>query len=577
MKQQIQLRRREAVDGVELPADLPPLLQRLYASRGVRSAQELERSVQGMLPWTQLTGVEKAVEMLHDAFQKGLHIVVVGDFDADGATSTALSVLALRALGYGNVSYLVPNRFEDGYGLSPEVVDQAHARGAQMIMTVDNGISSHAGVDHAHALGIPVLVTDHHLPGETLPAAEAIVNPNLRDCDFPSKSLAGVGVAFYLMLALRTFLRDKGWFDARGIPAPNLAELLDLVALGTVADVVPLDANNRILTWQGLSRIRAGKCRPGIKALLEIANRDPQKLAASDLGFALGPRLNAAGRLDDMSVGVALLLCDNIGEARVLANELDALNQTRKEIEQGMQAEALTLCQQLERSADTLPGGLAMYHPQWHQGVVGILASRIKERFHRPVIAFAPTGDGTLKGSGRSIQGLHMRDALERLDTLYPGLILKFGGHAMAAGLSLEEARFEEFQQRFGELVTEWLDPALLQGEVVSDGPLAAAEMSMEVAQMLRDAGPWGQMFPEPLFDGRFRLLQQRLVGERHLKVMVEPVDGGPLLDGIAFNVDTSIWPDNGVREVQLAYKLDINEFRGNRSLQLIIDHLWPN
>ncbi|HBR8050031.1 TPA: single-stranded-DNA-specific exonuclease RecJ [Klebsiella pneumoniae] len=577
MKQQIQLRRREAVDGVELPADLPPLLQRLYASRGVRSAQELERSVKGMLPWTHLTGVEKAVEMLHDAFQKGLHIVVVGDFDADGATSTALSVLALRALGYGNVSYLVPNRFEDGYGLSPEVVDQAHARGAQMIMTVDNGISSHAGVDHAHALGIPVLVTDHHLPGETLPAAEAIVNPNLRDCDFPSKSLAGVGVAFYLMLALRTFLRDKGWFDARGIPAPNLAELLDLVALGTVADVVPLDANNRILTWQGLSRIRAGKCRPGIKALLEIANRDPQKLAASDLGFALGPRLNAAGRLDDMSVGVALLLCDNIGEARVLANELDALNQTRKEIEQGMQAEALTLCQQLERSADTLPGGLAMYHPQWHQGVVGILASRIKERFHRPVIAFAPTGDGTLKGSGRSIQGLHMRDALERLDTLYPGLILKFGGHAMAAGLSLEEARFEEFQQRFGELVTEWLDPALLQGEVVSDGPLAAAEMSMEVAQMLRDAGPWGQMFPEPLFDGRFRLLQQRLVGERHLKVMVEPVDGGPLLDGIAFNVDTSIWPDNGVREVQLAYKLDINEFRGNRSLQLIIDHLWPN
>lgn len=577
MKQQIQLRRREAADGVDLPADLPPLLQRLYASRGVRSAQELERGVKGMLPWSQLTGVEKAVEMLYGAFKQGLHIVVVGDFDADGATSTALSVLALRALGYGNVSYLVPNRFEDGYGLSPEVVDQAHARGAQMIMTVDNGISSHAGVDRAHALGIPVLVTDHHLPGDSLPAAEVIINPNLRDCEFPSKSLAGVGVAFYLMLALRTFLRDKGWFEERGIAPPNLADLLDLVALGTVADVVPLDANNRILTWQGLSRIRAGKCRPGIKALLEIANRDPQKLAASDLGFALGPRLNAAGRLDDMSVGVALLLCDNTGEARVLANELDALNQTRKEIEQGMQAEALTLCEKLERSSETLPGGLAMYHPQWHQGVVGILASRIKERFHRPVIAFAPTGDGTLKGSGRSIQGLHMRDALERLDTLYPGLILKFGGHAMAAGLSLEEARFEEFQQRFGELVTEWLDPALLQGEVVSDGPLAAAEMSMEVAQMLRDAGPWGQMFPEPLFDGRFRLLQQRLVGERHLKVMVEPVGGGPLLDGIAFNVDTSLWPDNGVREVQLAYKLDINEFRGNRSLQLIIDHLWPN
>ncbi|EAP8962831.1 single-stranded-DNA-specific exonuclease RecJ [Salmonella enterica] len=576
MKQQRQLRRREADETAELPADLPPLLRRLYASRGVRSARELERSVKGMLPWQQLSGIDNAVEILYNAFREGTRIIVVGDFDADGATSTALSVLGMRALGYDNISYLVPNRFEDGYGLSPEVVDQAKARGAQLIVTVDNGISSHAGVAHAKTLGIPVIVTDHHLPGDTLPEAEAIINPNLRDCEFPSKSLAGVGVAFYLMLALRTFLRDKGWFDERNIAPPNLAELLDLVALGTVADVVPLDANNRILTWQGLSRIRAGKCRPGIKALLEISNRDPQQLAASDLGFALGPRLNAAGRLDDMSVGVALLLCDNLGEARVLASELDALNQTRKEIEQGMQAEALILCEKLERSSETLPGGLAMYHPEWHQGVVGILASRIKERFHRPVIAFAPAGDGTLKGSGRSIQGLHMRDALERLDTLYPDLMIKFGGHAMAAGLSLEEHKFEQFQQRFGELVTEWLDPALLQGEVISDGPLSAAEMSMEVAQLLRDAGPWGQMFPEPLFDGRFRLLQQRLVGERHLKVMVEPVGGGPLLDGIAFNIDTTCWPDNGVREVELAYKLDINEFRGNRSLQIIIDDIWP-
>ncbi|EEE7080676.1 single-stranded-DNA-specific exonuclease RecJ [Salmonella enterica subsp. enterica serovar Pensacola] len=576
MKQQRQLRRREADETAELPADLPPLLRRLYASRGVRSARELERSVKGMLPWQQLSGIDNAVEILYNAFREGIRIIVVGDFDADGATSTALSVLGMRALGCDNISYLVPNRFEDGYGLSPEVVDQAKARGAQLIVTVDNGISSHAGVAHAKTLGIPVIVTDHHLPGDTLPDAEAIINPNLRDCEFPSKSLAGVGVAFYLMLALRTFLRDKGWFDERNIAPPNLAELLDLVALGTVADVVPLDANNRILTWQGLSRIRAGKCRPGIKALLEISNRDPQQLAASDLGFALGPRLNAAGRLDDMSVGVALLLCDNLGEARVLASELDALNQTRKEIEQGMQAEALILCEKLERSSETLPGGLAMYHPEWHQGVVGILASRIKERFHRPVIAFAPAGDGTLKGSGRSIQGLHMRDALERLDTLYPDLMIKFGGHAMAAGLSLEEHKFEQFQQRFGELVTEWLDPVLLQGEVISDGPLSAAEMSMEVAQLLRDAGPWGQMFPEPLFDGRFRLLQQRLVGERHLKVMVEPVGGGPLLDGIAFNIDTTCWPDNGVREVELAYKLDINEFRGNRSLQIIIDDIWP-
>ena len=559
-----------------LADSLPLLLRRLYASRGVKSDRDLERSVKGMLPWQQLTGIDDAVTHLYNAMREGLRIIVVGDFDADGATSTALSVLALRSLGCDNVSYLVPNRFDDGYGLSPEVVDQAHARGAQLILTVDNGISSHAGVARAHELGIPVVVTDHHLPGDTLPEAEAIVNPNLRDCDFPSKSLAGVGVAFYLMLALRAFLRDNGWFEARGIAMPNLAELLDLVALGTVADVVPLDANNRILTWQGLSRIRAGRCRPGIKALLEIANREAHKLAASDLGFALGPRLNAAGRLDDMSVGVALLLCDNLGEARQLASDLDALNQTRKEIEQGMQAEALTLCEQLERSSETLPGGLAMYHPEWHQGVVGILASRIKERFHRPVIAFAPAGEGVLKGSGRSIQGLHMRDALERLDTLYPGMMLKFGGHAMAAGLTLEEANFDAFQQRFGDLVTEWLDPALLQGEILSDGPLSAQEMTLEVAEMLREAGPWGQMFPEPMFDGEFRLLQQRLVGERHLKVMLEPVGGGPLLDGIAFNVDTAIWPDNGVRQVKIAYKLDVNEFRGNRSVQLIIENLWP-
>ena len=576
MKQQTQLRRRTVDESVVLPQQLHPLLKRLYASRGVRGEQDLERSVKGMLPWQQLNGMDTAVQILHNAFREGLRIIVVGDFDADGATSTALSVLGLRSLGCQNVSYLVPNRFDDGYGLSPEVVDQANARGAQLILTVDNGISSHSGVERAHALGIPVVVTDHHLPGPELPAAEAIINPNLVDCEFPSKSLAGVGVAFYLMLALRAHLRDCGWFEQQGQAIPNIAELLDLVALGTVADVVPLDTNNRILTWQGLSRIRAGKCRPGIKALLEVANREPQKLAASDLGFALGPRLNAAGRLDDMSVGVALLLSENIGEARMLANELDALNQTRKEIEQGMQVEALTLCQQLELSHDELPYGLAMYHPEWHQGVVGILASRIKERFNRPVIAFAPAGDGTLKGSGRSVQGLHMRDALERLDTLYPGMMLKFGGHAMAAGLSLEEAKFDEFRQRFGDLVGEWLDPALLQGVIWSDGAITAQEMTLETAEMLRDAGPWGQMFPEPLFDGKFRLLQQRLVGERHLKVMVEPVGGGPLIDGIAFNVDTACWPDNGVREVELAFKLDVNEFRGNRTVQLLIDHIWP-
>ncbi|WP_061325414.1 single-stranded-DNA-specific exonuclease RecJ [Serratia rubidaea] len=571
-----QLRRREAVGDVQLSAQLHPLLRRLYVLRGVSEERELERSVKGMLPWQQLDGIDAAVDILQQALADGRRIMIVGDFDADGATSTALTALALRSMGGGDVQYLVPNRFEDGYGLSPEVVEQAAARGAELIVTVDNGISSHAGVEVAHAKGMQVLVTDHHLPGETLPAAEAIVNPNLRGCAFPSKALAGVGVAFYLMLALRARLRDSGWFEQRALAMPNLAELLDLVALGTVADVVPLDANNRILVYQGLNRIRAGKCRPGIRALLEVANREARNLAANDLGFALGPRLNAAGRLDDMSIGVALLLSDDIAQARMLANDLDALNQTRREIEQGMQVEALQLCDQLERSSTALPYGLAMYHPEWHQGVVGILASRIKERFHRPVIAFAPAGDGILKGSGRSIAGLHMRDALERLDTLNPGLMMKFGGHAMAAGLSLEEARFDEFRQRFGELVGEWLDPAMLEGVIWSDGELAMQELTLETAELLREGGPWGQAFPEPTFDGKFRILQQRLVGEKHLKLMVEPLGGGPLLDGIAFNVDTTLWPDSSVREVELAYKLDVNEFRGNRSVQLLIQHLWP-
>ena len=571
-----QLRRRPAADDTHLPASLPPLLRRLYALRGVQAEQELERGVKGMLPWQQLDGIDAAVSLLQQALAYGRRIMVVGDFDADGATSTALTVLALRSMGGASVDYLVPNRFEDGYGLSPEVVEQAAARGAELIVTVDNGISSHAGVDVAHAKGMQVLVTDHHLPGETLPAAEAIVNPNLRGCGFPSKSLAGVGVAFYLMLALRARLRDSGWFEQRALAMPNLAELLDLVALGTVADVVPLDANNRILVYQGLNRIRAGKCRPGIRALLEVANRDARQLAANDLGFALGPRLNAAGRLDDMSIGVALLLSDDIAQARMLANDLDALNQTRREIEQGMQVEALQMCDQLERTSTELPYGLAMYHPEWHQGVVGILASRIKERFHRPVIAFAPAGDGILKGSGRSVPGLHMRDALERLDMLNPGLMMKFGGHAMAAGLSLEEARFDEFRQRFGELVGEWLDPAMLEGVIWSDGELAMQELSLTTAELLREGGPWGQAFPEPTFDGKFRILQQRLVGEKHLKLMVEPLGGGPLLDGIAFNVDTTLWPDSSVREVELAYKLDVNEFRGNRNVQLLIQHLWP-
>ncbi|WP_410013616.1 single-stranded-DNA-specific exonuclease RecJ [Sodalis sp. C49] len=577
MKIKTELRRRPQASAEGLRAlDIHPLLRRLYAQRGVKGAGELERGVKGLLAYGQLDGIESAVDLLVRALADERRLMVVGDFDADGATSTALMVMALRQMGAGHVDFLVPNRFEDGYGLSPEVVVQALARRAEVIITVDNGISSHAGVDLAHQHGIPVLVTDHHLPGDTLPDADAIVNPNLAGCAFPSKSLAGVGVAFYLMLALRALLNDSGWFAQKNIPVPKLAELLDLVALGTVADVVPLDANNRILVHQGISRIRAGRCRPGIRALAEVANRDTARLSAGDLGFALGPRLNAAGRLDDMSVGVALLLTDDLAQARGLAGELDALNQTRREIEQGMEVEALALCGQMELNQNEMPYGLAIYHAEWHQGVVGILASRIKERFHRPVIAFAPAGDGILKGSGRSVAGLHMRDLLERLDTLHPGMIMKFGGHAMAAGLSLDASQFEPFRLRFAELVNEWLDPALLDGIIWSDGELGGGELSLATAEILRDGGPWGQAFPEPLFDGKFRVLQQKLVGDKHLKLMVEPVAGGPLLDGIAFNVDNTLWPDNSVRLVELAYKLDVNEYRGNRTVQLLIQHLWP-
>lgn len=570
-----QLRRRKMVDDSHLSGQ-HPLLRHLYALRGVKDPRELERNVNRLLGYQQLNGIDTAVSLLQHALEDNRQITIVGDFDADGATSTALAVLALRSMGANNINYLIPNRFEDGYGLSPTVVEQAAVRGAKLIVTVDNGISSHAGVNLAHARGMQVIVTDHHLPGETLPVADAIVNPNLHGCNFPSKSLAGVGVSFYLMLALRARLRDCGWFKHKVLAVPNLAELLDLVALGTVADVVPLDANNRILVHQGLSRIRAGVCRPGIRALLEVANRNAQRLTASDLAFSLGPRLNAAGRLDDMSIGVALLLSDDITQARHIASSLDTLNQTRRSIEQGMQLEALQLCDQLERSLTDLPYGIAMYHPEWHQGVVGILASRIKERFHRPVIAFAPAGVGVLKGSGRSVAGLHMRDALERLDTLYPGLIDKFGGHAMAAGLSLQQNNFEQFQQCFACLVGERLDASQLEGVIWSDGELTTAQLSLEIAELLREAGPWGQAFPEPMFDGKFRILQQKLLRERHLKVMIEPLSGGPLIDGIAFNIDTTLWPDSSITEVQLAYKLDINEFRGNRNLQLLIQHLWP-
>ncbi|HIF9173586.1 TPA: single-stranded-DNA-specific exonuclease RecJ [Photobacterium damselae] len=570
----IEIKRRPEADISGFSDAIPARLKRIYASRGITHDGELERGAKGLLSYNQLYGMAQAVDLLEQALRNNQRIIVVGDFDADGATSSALSVLAFKMLGCQNVDYLVPNRFDDGYGLSPEVVDQALAKGVEVIMTVDNGVSSLSGVAYAKEKGLTVVVTDHHLPGDILPNADAIVNPNLNECGFPSKALCGVGVAFYLMLALRAQLRATDWFTQQNIPEPNLAELLDLVALGTVADVVALDGNNRILVHQGLQRIRAGRCRPGIQALIEVANRDPQKIVTSDLGFALGPRINAAGRLDDMAFGVELLLCDNIQSARRMATELDGLNQTRKEIEQGMKEEALAICERLKFSANDMPYGLVLFQKDWHQGVIGILASRIKEKFHRPVICFADAGNEQIKGSCRSIPGLHMRDVLDLIDTQNPGMIAKFGGHAMAAGLTIDTKQLDAFSRAFDQAVRNELGEDELKGVLLTDGELEANEFNLNTAEMLRAGGPWGQQFPEPTFDGTFRLLHQKLVGGKHLKMMVEPLHGGSVIDAIAFNVDLKRWPDASVQQVELVYRLDINEFRGNRSVQLMIEHL---
>lgn len=564
----------------DIPAGKPvsdnPLLDRLYRARHIQNTQELDRTLKSMLHPNQLHGIDQAVNLLVEAYQQQQKIVIVGDFDADGATSTALSVLALRRLGFSDVDYLVPNRFEQGYGLSVPVAQMALEKGVQLLMTVDNGVSSFEGVAFLKAQGVRVLVTDHHLPPEMLPPADAIVNPNLSQCGFPSKCLAGVGVAFYLMLAVRAKFRELGIFSAE--TQPNFTELLDLVALGTIADVVPLDQNNRILAYQGLQRIRAKCCRPGIVALAEVANRNVAQFAAGDLGFCIGPRLNAAGRLDNMSIGVELLLAEDMPHARELALDLDQLNQTRKEIEAGMKLEALEICRKLTALSDALPMGIALYQADWHQGVLGIVSSRIKDQYHRPVIAFAQDGEGVLKGSARSIEGLHIRDLLERIHSQHPEMILKFGGHAMAAGLSIREDRFDDFQRVFNQTVAEWLSEEALQGVIWTDGALRANEFTLKTAELLKAAGPWGQAFPEPCFDGEFKVLQQRAIGQNqnHLKLLLEPTQGGPLLDAVAFNIDTKLYPDASIKKMRLVYKLDVNEFRGNRSVQLLVDYFEP-
>ncbi len=554
--------------------NLPPLLRRIYLARDLSAPEELDRTLIRLPSAWLLSGMEAMVGHLIEAIETKRHILIVADFDADGATSCAVGLLGLRAMGAAKVSYIVPNRFEYGYGLTPKIVEVAVRQSPEVLVTVDNGIASLEGVKAAKALGMKVLITDHHLPGTELPEADAIVNPNLAGDKFPGKSLAGVGVMFYVLMALRARLRENGWFAQAGIGEPNLARLLDLVALGTVADVVTLDRVNRILVHQGLQRIRSGEARPGILSLLEVAGRKPAAVTAADLGFAAAPRLNAAGRLEDMGLGIECLLSETHEKAHSLACRLDQLNRERREIEEQMKLDAFAILDRLdaEKSAANL-AGVCLYDPSWHQGVIGILASRVKDRLHRPVIAFAPAADNEIKGSARSIPGVHIRDVLSDIARAHPQLLARFGGHAMAAGLSLEREAFPDFARIFDAEVSKHLEGLDLDHTVHSDGELSAEELRLESAALLQQAGPWGQGFPEPLFDGEFEVVQARIVGEKHLKLVLKSADQRRMIDGIAFFVEA---PENwlGFRRLRLAYRLDVNEFRDNRSVQLRIEYM---
>ena len=560
--------------GTIAPDGTHPLLWKIYRRRGIADPAQVERGLDRLIPPHHMDGIDDAIDVLVDALGQHKRILVIGDFDTDGATSCALAVLALRAFGCRHVDYLVPNRFAFGYGLTPEIVEHARPRQPDVIVTVDNGISSVAGVEAANRLGCDVVITDHHLPGSELPRARALVNPNLPGNAFPSKALAGVGVIFYVLVALRKRLREQDWFARQGLAEPGMADYLDLVALGTIADVVPLDHNNRILVHQGLQRIRAGKCRPGITALLRVAGRNPQRVRETDIGFAAGPRLNAAGRLDDMSRGIACLLAEDELEAMSLAQELDRLNRERQQIEQGMkrQAEAI-LDDWAPADGGALPWGLCLYRADWHQGVIGILAARIKERHHRPVIVFAEGDDDQLKGSARSIPGLHIRDVLDELAATNPDVLQKFGGHAMAAGMTIRKADFETFGALFDTIVRRHLQAADLDAVVMSDGEIAAEHLTLDTARAIIEGGPWGQGFPEPLFDDRFDVLSSRIVGEKHWKLVLRKVDEQLTVDAIAFNAVEHL--PQMPRRIAAAFQLDENEWQGKTSLQLRIEHMY--
>ncbi|MGE5386924.1 MAG: single-stranded-DNA-specific exonuclease RecJ [Betaproteobacteria bacterium] len=540
---------------------LHPLLARLYAARGIVDAKELDYSLANLLPPQSLTCATQAAELLADAIEAEAHLLIIADYDCDGATACAVGIRALRAFG-AKVDYLVPDRFKLGYGLSPEIVDLAAAKQPDLIITVDNGIASIEGVARAREHGIATLITDHHLPGPAMPEADCIVNPNQPGCTFPSKHIAGVGVMFYVMLALRAELRARGHFAER--PEPNLADLLDLVALGTVADVVRLDRNNRILVSQGLQRMRKGRLQPGIAALFSAAGRDPARAAAYDLGFLVGPRLNAAGRLADMALGIECLVTDDPARALNIAQQLDAFNRERRDIEAGMQEQALLLLEAMDDLGDA--SCLTLYDPSWHEGVVGILASRIKDKVHRPVFAFARSESGDLKGSGRSIPGLHLRDALDLVAKRAPGLLLRFGGHAMAAGLTLREADFLRFRALFSEITAELIAPADLARTLPTDGGLESGYLSLEVARLLQGE-IWGQGFPPPVFEDEFEVEQQRLIKEKHLKLRLKK--GNARYEAIQFN-----FTEQPAGRARFAYRLEVNEYMGVQSPQLVIEHL---
>lgn len=563
--------RHQCQPASQLP--VPPLLQRIYAARNLYSATELQRELAALTPPTSLLNIEAAVTLLHTALRERWRIVIIADFDADGASSCALAVRVLRALGAAWVGYAVPNRFLHSYGLTPELVTLAAQQQPDLLITVDNGISSHSGVDAAHALGIKVLITDHHAPGATLPAAEVVINPNQHGDLFPSKHIAGVGVIFYVLLALRTKLRELGWFRTRGIAEPQLAQFLDLVALGTVADMVRFDHLNRILVEQGLRRIRRRQCVPGISALCEVTKRDQASLCSADISFQLGPCINAAGRLEDMRQGIECLLTDDMPTARRLAQGLRHINRQRGELTADMEAQALARVAQISGGdMRQLPFGLCLFDETWHPGVVGIIAGRLKEQLHRPVMVFASDRAGQIRGSGRSVAGMHLRDALATLDAQQPGLIRHFGGHALAAGLSIAREDFPELQRRFDAETRRWLGDDDLQGRLFSDGELTLAEFSLETAHLLQQAGPWGQGFPEPLFDGVFAVRSHQIMQGKHLKLHLIPPGASASIEAVAFNQAAAFAP--GSTQVRIAYHLDAHVWQGAPRLQLRIAHL---